>query len=353
MIAAGVPCQNSCVGGYGQQNGIPMSEMEAYIQDIVDLVEWANGDPKTSTWARKRAEAGHPKPFNLKYIGIGNEDLISEVFKERFEMIYRAMKERCPEITVIGTVGPSSDGSDYEEGWRFARELGVPMVDEHYYRSPGWFLDHQDYYDRYARGGTRVYLGEYAAHIPGRSNCLETALAEALYLCAVERNADVVAMTSYAPLLAKRGHTQWNPDLIYFTNTEVSPSTGYEVQRLFGQNSGTHYLPSTILLAEPNGDVQRRVAVSVVLDEDTGDWILKCVNMLPVTNEVSMQLPAETPNQVKMSQVLTGKIGDARLKAVDHPAVVEEGKLKVSLPAYSFFIVRLTSDSVLSAQRKG
>lgn len=353
VIAAGVPCQNSCVGGYGQQNGIPMSEMEAYIQDIVDLVEWANGDPKTSSWARKRAEAGHPKPFNLKYIGIGNEDLISEVFKERFEMIYRAMKERCPEITVIGTVGPSSDGSDYEEGWRFARKLGVPMVDEHYYRSPGWFLDHQDYYDRYARGGTRVYLGEYAAHIPGRSNCLETALAEALYLCAVERNADVVAMTSYAPLLAKRGHTQWNPDLIYFTNTEVLPSTGYEVQRLFGQNSGTHYLPSTTLLAEPNGDVQRRVAVSVVLDEHTGDWILKCVNMLPVDNEISMQLPAEAPTNVKMSQILTGKIGDARLKAVDHLSVVEEGKLKVSLPAYSFFVVRLTCDSVLLAQRKG
>jgi alpha-L-arabinofuranosidase len=344
VIAAAVPCQNSCVGGYGQQGGLPMSLMEAYIQDICDLIEWANGDPKTSPWAKMRAEAGHPKPFNLKYVGIGNEDLISRVFEERFEMIYRALQERHPEITVVGTVGPSSDGSDYEEGWRFARELGVPMVDEHYYRAPGWFLHHQDYYDRYARSGTQVYLGEYAAHVPNRTNCLETALAEAMHLCNVERNGDVVAMTSYAPLLAKRGHVQWNPDLIYFTNTDVQPTTGYYVQALFGQNAGDRYLPSTIVWADvQDARVQQRVCVSATTDSQTGRLAVKLVNMLPVENEVTVKLPASVGSArgLKLSaQVLTGELKDTRLVPAALPCtVVADDSVRVLLPAYSFAVI--------------
>ena len=138
-------------------------------------------------------------------------------------MIFKAVKEKYPEITVIGTVGPFYEGTDYEAGWKFATRLNVPMVDEHYYNTPGWFINNQDYYDRYDRTKPKVYLGEYAAHLPGRPNNIETALAEALYLTSVERNGDIVSMTSYAPLLAKEGHTQWNPDLIYFNNREVKP----------------------------------------------------------------------------------------------------------------------------------
>jgi alpha-L-arabinofuranosidase len=357
VIAAAVPCQNSCVGGYGQQGGLPMDQMEAYIQDICDLIEWANGDPKKSRWAKMRADAGHPKPFNLHYVGIGNEDLISQVFEERFTMIFNALKERHPEITVVGTVGPSSDGSDYEEGWRLARELSVPMVDEHYYRSPGWFLHHQDYYDRYARSETKVYLGEYAAHISNRSNCLETALAEAMHLCNVERNGDVVAMTSYAPLLAKRGHVQWNPDLIYFTNTEVQPTTGYYVQALFGQNSGDSYLPSIVEWeAQTDGQVQQRLATSVVQDSETGALIVKIVNMLPVENRVSIEIPASvlasaTAHQNKhkslvhpstQAQVLTGALKDTRLTPQKLPVEwLGEETVKVQMPAYSFAVVRI------------
>ena len=122
---------------YGQQGGIPMEEMPAYIQDVLDLIEYANGDARRTVWGRKRAEAGHPKPFNLKYIGIGNEDMITEVFEERFAMIYKAVREKHPEITVVGTVGPFYEGADYAEGWRLATELGVPMVDEHYYVGSG------------------------------------------------------------------------------------------------------------------------------------------------------------------------------------------------------------------------
>jgi alpha-L-arabinofuranosidase len=181
VIAAGVPCQNSGVGGHGQQGGVPMSEMDEYIQDILDLIEWANGDV-TTKWGKKRAEAGHPKPFNLKYVGIGNEDLITDIFEERFTMIYNVMKQKHPEITVIGTVGPFYEGTDYTEGWEIANKLDVPMVDEHYYQPPAWFIYNQDFYDKYDRSRSKVYLGEYAAHLPDRPSNLETALSEALYL---------------------------------------------------------------------------------------------------------------------------------------------------------------------------
>ncbi|MCK7555702.1 hypothetical protein MKQ70_12020 [Chitinophaga sedimenti] len=145
VLAAGVPCQNS--GNHpalfgGQQGGIPMKDMDAYIQDMLDLVEYANG-PVTSKWGKVRAAAGHPKPFNLKYIGIGNEDLISDVFAQRYTMMINAMRKHHPEITIIGTVGPFSEGTDYVEGWKLADSLKVAMVDEHYYQPPGWFIHNQ------------------------------------------------------------------------------------------------------------------------------------------------------------------------------------------------------------------
>jgi len=165
VLAAGVPCQNSSTGGAGQQGGIPMCEMDEYIQEILDLIEYANGD-KNTKWGKVRAQAGHPAPFNLKYLGIGNEDLITDVFEERFEMIYNAVKEKYPDIIVVGTAGPFSEGADYEKGWDIARKLRVPIIDEHYYQPPGWFVNNQDFYDKYDRNGSRVYLGEYAAHLP-------------------------------------------------------------------------------------------------------------------------------------------------------------------------------------------
>ncbi|WP_210463551.1 alpha-L-arabinofuranosidase C-terminal domain-containing protein [Rufibacter roseolus] len=344
VVAAGVPCQNSGSGphGGGQQGGIPMSEMDEYVQDVLDLVEYANGDV-TTKWGKKRAEAGHPKPFNLKYIGVGNEDLITDVFEERFAMIYKALKEKHPEITVIGTVGPFSEGTDYVEGWDIADKMGLAMVDEHYYQPPGWFIHNQDYYDRYDRTKSKVYLGEYAAHLPGRPNNLETALSEALYLTSVERNGDVVHMTSYAPLLAKEGHTQWNPDLIYFNNTEVKPTVGYEVQKLFGQNAGSEYLPSTVSLSNTQEAVTKRVAVSVVRDPKSKDVILKMVNLLPVTVTSSVDLKGLGSFNGKATRtVLQGNPADKLLKPTK--TIVALADLSnTELPAYSCTIIRLKS----------
>jgi len=349
VLAAGVPCQNSACHGDlrgGQQGGIPMSEMGAYIQDILDLIEWANGDAKKTKWGKIRAESGHPKPFNLKYIGIGNEDLITDVFEERFTMIYLAIKEKYPEIIVVGTVGPFNEGTDYVEGWKLADKLGVPMVDEHYYQSPGWFLHNQDFYDKYDRSKkTKVYLGEYATHIPGRRANMETALTEALYLAALERNGDVVHMSSYAPLLAKDGRTQWNPDLIYFNNREVRPTTGYYVQKLYGQNAGDHYIPSQINLDNQDGRVKLRVGSSIVRDSKTGDVIVKLVNLLPVSIETDVRLPGMDGIQSSATRtVLAGAPEATPLPVTD---TIEAGtSFKQELPAYSFTVIRLKTQKV-------
>lgn len=340
VVPAGVPCQNSSHGGAGQQGGIPLCEMDDYIQEVLDLIEWANGDVKT-TWGRKRAEAGHPKPFNLKYLGVGNEDLISDVFEERFTMIYKAIKEKHPEITVIGTVGPFNEGSDYTEGWRLATKLGVPMVDEHYYQSPGWFMNNQDFYDRYDRNKSKVYLGEYAAHIPNRHNNIETALAEAIYLTALERNADVVQFSSYAPLLAKDGHVNWNPDLIYFNNTEVRPRVGYYVQQLFGQHVGNRYYPSLITLSNQDEAIRKRVGVSVVSDTLSGDLIVKLVNILPINTQTTVDLTGlDVPEGEASLYVLQGRPDDRHAKPTAGTLRVANQFL-VELPAYSLTVIRI------------
>ena len=252
VVAAGVSCQNTdarLTKRWNQgQECIPLDQMPAYIQDVLDLIEYANG-PVTSTWGAKRAASGHPAPFGLQYLGVGNEDKITPGFRERFEMIYNAVKAKHPEITVIGTVGPNPEGEDYEKGWKIADELRLPMVDEHGYKSPQWLWDNLERYDAYDRAKSKVYLGEWAGFDDKRRSTLRAAVAEAAYLTGLERNADVVRFASYAPLLAKRDHTHWSPDLIFFTNTEVFPTIGYHVQQLFSVNGGDIYLPTSVSTA--------------------------------------------------------------------------------------------------------
>ena len=285
VLAAGVPCQNSApdANGYGgQQGGIPMDEMPAYIQEILDLIEWANGDPAKSKWAKMRADAGHPKPFNMKYLGIGNEDIISTAFEERFEMIAKAVREKYPEIQICGTAGPfHTPSSDYIEGWLYALEHSdiIDLVDEHYYESVGWFVNNQDYYDDYDRNGPKVYLGEYAAR--SRRGNIDCALAEALHLCGIERNGDVVEMTSYAPMLCHLKHQNWNPDMIYFDNERIELTPSYHTQRLFSKYSGDCLLPATV--SGVSEDAARRVAATFVCNSKTGKGYLKLVNVLPVS----------------------------------------------------------------------
>ncbi len=349
VLAAGVPCQNSganAQGVAGQQGGIPMDQMPAYIDELCNLIDWANGDPATNEWAAMRAAAGHPEPFGLKYLGIGNEDIIGTVFEERFEMIARVLHERHPEIKICGTVGPfHSPSADYLEGWDFVRRHpGMQyMTDEHYYESTGWFLHHRDYYDNYPRQNadgtpaTKVYLGEWAASTRVKRPNLETALAEALYLTDIERNGDIVEMTSYAPMLCKDGHSNWNPDMIYFSNTSVRTTPAYDVQRLFSTGGGDRYIASQVALADTAQAslLGHRIGASVVKNTATGKCYLKLVNALPATLEISvtgLQLPA-TVN----CQQLSGN------GVEDQHATVETitTSTPTTLPPYSMRLIEL------------
>ena len=338
VLAAGVPCQNSANnarGIGGQQGGIPMDLMPAYIQELLDLIDWANGDPATSKWAKMRADAGHPEPFNLKYIGIGNEDIISTVFEERFTMIVRAIRAKYPDIKICGTVGPfHAPSADYQEGWDFTKRHPEQqyMVDEHYYESTGWFMHHRDYYDSYARNSAKVYLGEWAASTKVKRPNVETALAEALYLTDIERNGDVVEMTSYAPMLCKDGHSNWNPDMIYFSNTTVRTTPAYEIQRLFSVYGGDRYVNSRLTV--PEKQFSHRVGASIVKNSKTGKTYVKLVNALPVPLDIAVNgltIPASAKTEgfegKPEEQHLTVKTGEVGSSVV--------------LPPYSLRVIEL------------
>ena len=285
ILPAGVSCQGTN-GGWNMwpkqaQDVVPMSEMDEWVAEAIDLIEWANGDPATNKWAKMRAEAGHPKPFNLKYLGIGNEEKITPEFNERFKYIYERVTKAHPEIVIVGTAGPGShkDNPDYEAGWKLAEELNMPILDEHYYEPNTYFLNKRQY-DNYPRDRkTKVYLGEYAA----KDKKLIDALAEGLYLLHVERNADVVAMTSYAPLFARKNGTQWNPDLIYYDNERPFLTCSYYVQQMFGQSSGNYYYGDCVKFeGDAAGVVQPQENVhygqSVILNTKTRKLFVKLCN---------------------------------------------------------------------------
>jgi len=323
VVPAGVSCQNSGASvtghfGHGQQ-GVAMKDMPAFIQDILDLIEWANG-AADSPWGSRRAAAGHPEPFNLKYLGVGNEDSITPVFEERFKMIYETIQREHPEISVIGTVGPSPSGEDYERGWAFARELQLPMVDEHFYVHPQWFWDNLKRYDAFSRKGPKVYVGEYAAHDKERRNTLRSAVAEAAGLTGFERNGDVVHFTSYAPLLARRQNIHWQPDLIYFDNTDVCLTPNYYVQKLFGQNSGDRYLQTEVRCVPGV-----KLTASAVVDSKSGNLIVKIVNGEDRPLEINVRLDGGSSPDMKATRtVLAGANADAENTIGRQPAVVPE-----------------------------
>ncbi len=369
VLAAGVPCQNSWKGGAGQQGGLPFEAdlqgkpspytymgkpltMESYLQELLDLIEWANGDAKTSELAKIRAKAGHPKPFNLKYLGIGNEDLISDTFLKRYHFLIEGIQKVHPEITIVGTVGPFWEGSDYEYGWREAKAKNIPIVDEHYYNSINWYFHHRDIYDNYDRQGTKVYLGEWAS----KGNNVINALMEAAYLANVERNADVVVMSSYAPLLAKEGHTSWNPDLIYFNNKEVKPTANYFVQRAYGQNAGDKYVYSDLQASYTSTDgkltlqsdrLTEYIDKSVVIDSRTGDIIIKVVSLLPTETDLNITLGEETLKGYDTMADFTVMAGDGNPKGErdwktnDTKTITVSDTFNTRVPANSFSIIRI------------
>ena len=313
-----LPCGVSCQGTNGgwnmwptqAQDVVPMSEMDEWVQDALDLIEWANGDPATSKWAKMRADAGHPEPFNLKYLGIGNEEKISPEFCERFKYMYERVTKAHPEIVIVGTAGPGShpENPDYEAGWKLADELGMPIIDEHYYEPNSYFLSSRQY-DQYPRDRkTKVYLGEYAS----KDKKLIDALAEGLYLLHVERNADVVVMTSYAPLFARKTNTNWNPDLIYYDNERPFLTCSYYVQQLFGQSSGQYYYGDCVTfegdvanIEQPQKDVN--YGQSVILNVKTRKLYVKLVNAGAEAKQAKVNLGRFSLKKQATKTVISGQ----------------------------------------------
>jgi len=348
VVAAAVSCQNSggtwAIGSTGQK-ALSMADMRGYIQDILDLIEYANG-PVTSTWGAKRAIAGHPKPFHLQYIGIGNEDAQTDQFRERFKMIYDAVRAKHPEITIIGTVGPSPSGKDYDQGWNLADNLSVPVVDEHFYEKPEWFLRNNNRYDTYRRQNSQVYIGEYASW----GNTMANALSEAAFMTSLERNGDIVRMASYAPLLANLNHTSWNPNLIYFDNKTMVQTVNYYVQQLFSTNQGDTYIPNKIEFINNKAGKDSTLAASCVKDNKTGDIILKIVNAGSNPAPAKIALTDFNISEKKASvKILKGNPDDKN--TIVQPGNITPASTSISFaelehyiaPAYSLSIIRFTA----------
>lgn len=357
ILPCGVSCQGTN-GGWGlyptqAQDVVPMSEMDEWVAEAIDLIEWANGDPATNKWAKMRADAGHPKPFNLKYLGLGNEEKISPEFCERFKYIYERVTKAHPEIVIVGTAGPGSHpgNSDLENGWKLADELGMPIIDEHYYEPNAYFLSSRqyNYYPRDRK--TKVYLGEYAA----KDKKLIDALAEGLYLLHVEANGDVVCMTSYAPLFARKTNTNWNPDMIYFDNERPYLTCSYYVQQLFGQSSGQYYYGDCVKIEDPDeaprwqglpegqesGKLQGQ---SVVLNVKTRKLYVKLINASDKEKEAEVNLSRFPLKKTCVKTVLVGSPNDennydAQPIAPKKETIKAQKKFDIDLKPYSMVML--------------
>lgn len=261
-------------------------EFGEFIQDALDLIEFANGSPDTF-WGGVRARMGHEEPFGLSMVGIGNEQWQTKEadFFTRYRLFEKAIHEKYPEIKLIGSAGPDIISDHYRDAWSFYRQEGAEnenfcyAVDEHYYVKPEWFYDHVDFYDEYPRD-VKVFSGEYAAHPENgmnnpAANTLKGALSEAAFLTGVERNADVVILASYAPLFARLGYAQWSPDLIWFDEHGTYPTASYYVQKMYGENMGTVTVP---MEGQEKALAGEAVYVNVTLDEKTREYIVKAVN---------------------------------------------------------------------------
>ncbi len=268
---------------------IPLDEIQPWIDDILDLIEFCNGSVE-SKWGKVRAELGHPEPFDLEYIAIGNEQW-GEVYFERYEVFQKAISEKHPEIKLITSAGWTAEGKDFDYAveWMKANKEKAFAVDEHFYKSPEWFLENISRYDNYDRTMPKIFAGEYAAHTKGeileRKNNWYSALTEAAFLTGVERNSDHVVMSCYAPLLARSGHQQWQPNLIWFNKTQVVGTANYYVQKLFSNLVGDEIIETKV------DDMDLQVVSSS--SEDGKRVIIKVVNLSSEDKKVCFDLDRE------------------------------------------------------------
>jgi len=343
VLHCGLSCQFE---NHDMTQHVSLKDLKPYVDDALDLIEFANG-PVTSKWGKIRAEMGHPEPFNMRFLAIGNEQW-GPIYPERLAVFIDAIRAKYPEILIIGSSGPNAEGEQFEYLWPEMKRLKVDLVDEHYYRTPEWFLDGATRYDDYDREGPKVFAGEYACHPRNRENSFLSSLSEAAFMTGLERNADVVHIATYAPLFAHVDAWQWRPDLIWFDNMTHVKTPNYYVQQMYGHNPGTNVVPFKYNNEPVTG--QNDFYATAALDKNTNELILKIVNTGVRNNRVKINLKGLSEGEHKA--VLT-RLHSMNLEAkntIEQPnqivPVVSEvkirnGALETTISALSFSVYRI------------
>ena len=345
VLSCGIACQ------FNSGEVVPVSELDPYIQDAIDLIEFANG-PADSPWGKVRAQMGHPKTFNLKYIGIGNEQWGPQ-YIERFKMFQKVLKEKYPDIILISGSGPFAEGQMFDYAHRELKKLNAEIIDEHYYQDIAWFKNNATRYDNYDRNGPKIFAGEYAAQSvavvsPDNKNSWETALAEAAFMTGLERNADLVQMTSYAPLMAHTEAWQWSPNMIWFNNLQVLATANYQVQKLFSNNKGTELVSITLGGKSLTG--QEGLYASAVTEEEGKALIIKLVNTESSARDVKFNLPANVKKSKATITLLNAKTLQTEnsfsspdlIKPEIHKDKISSNDDAYTAPPHSVSVIRIT-----------
>ena len=290
VLSVGLSCEFQN-GSKRSDAHVPVDQLQPYIDDVLDLIEFANGDPSKNVWAKLRSDMGHPAPFNLKFVAIGNEQW-DEIYPENLKPFVEQVRAKYPDIKIIGTSGPNSEGHDFDYLWPEMKKIKADLVDEHFYRPEDWFLSQGNRYDNYDRKGPHVFAGEYACHGRGKKwNHYNAALMEAAFMTGMERNADVVDMATYAPLFAHIDGWQWRPDMIWYDNLRSFRSCSYYVQQMFSRNKGSNVLSLTMDgKAVAGNEGQDGLFASAVYEESDNSIIVKVVNTSDNAQTVSINL---------------------------------------------------------------
>ncbi|MET0244196.1 MAG: alpha-L-arabinofuranosidase C-terminal domain-containing protein [Flavitalea sp.] len=345
ILNCGMACQ------FNSAEVVPLGELDPYIQDALDLIEFANGSEQTK-WGKLRATMGHPAPFNLKLLGVGNEQW-GEQYIERFTLFAKALKAKHPEVQLISSAGPYSDGPMFNYLNDTLRSMKVDLIDEHYYRPPSWFLKNARRYDKYDRNGPKVFAGEYAAHVKNagsdeKLNTWQAAIAEAAFMTGLERNADIVQMASYAPLFAHAEGWQWTPDLIWFNNLQSYGTPNYYVQKMYGNNKGSRVVP--LLMNNESLAGQDSIYATACIDDNSKELIIKIVNTAPASKKINISLEGKGKLLQKLVSTQLQSADQAQLNTFTDPnALVPKETTKAlkgqaiaeEIPGYSFTIFRI------------
>jgi len=345
ILSCGMACQ------FNSAEVVPMDQLDPYIQDALDLVEFANGSVD-SQWGKIRVQMGHPAPFNLKMIGVGNEQWGAQ-YIERYKAFAQKIKEKYPNLTIVTGTGPSPDGKFFDYAAKELKNLKAEIVDEHYYANPEWFLNNATRYDNYDRNSYKIFAGEYAAQSkftcsPDNQNNWKCALAEAAFMTGLERNADVVSLCSYAPLFAHVEGWQWTPDLIWFDNLKSFGTANYYVQKLFSNNKGTRVLP--ILIDNKPLTGQNGIYASATFDKDSNEIILKLVNATAKIQNETITFDCKKRLDPKAKMFVLKSDNPDEVNSIEHPKnispveqeVILKGKsIVLSLAPNSFSVIRI------------